>query len=168
MKIENGEITDRFSEFVNPGEPIPYRITQLTGITDSMVSGAESIEQILPRFLEFCKGTMVVGHNVGFDVGFVRENARRQGLPFAPTSLDTAGLARVLLPGHARYTLDAVAKLLGVSLEHHHRAVDDAEATAGIFWRTSARARRRSSSTFTRTTACSSRRTRRAGSTCTR
>ena len=133
VKIENGEITDRFSEFVNPGEPIPYRITQLTGITDSMVSGAESIEQILPRFLEFCKGTMVVGHNVGFDVGFVRENARRQGLPFAPTSLDTAGLARVLLPGHARYTLDAVAKLLGVSLEHHHRAVDDAEATAGIF-----------------------------------
>ncbi len=133
VKIENGEITGRFSEFVNPGEPIPYRITQLTGITDSMVFGAETIEQILPRFLEFCGDAMLVGHNVGFDVGFVRENARRQGLPFAPTSLDTAGLARVLLPGHARYTLDAVAKLLGVSLEHHHRAVDDAEATAGIF-----------------------------------
>ncbi len=133
VKIENGEITDRFSEFVDPGSPIPYRIQQLTGIRDEMVSGADPVEKVLPRFLAFAEGCRLVGHNVGFDIGFVREKAKLLDRRVDVTTLDTEGLARILLPGHARYTLDAVAKLLDVSLENHHRAVDDAEATAGIF-----------------------------------
>ena len=132
VKIEKGRITDRFSRFVNPGEPIPFRITQLTGISDSMVIGEEPIENVLPEFLSFCSGCVLVGHNVGFDIGFVKANAGRLGLPCSFTTLDTLGMARALLPGHAKYTLDAVAKNLGVSLENHHRAVDDAECTAGI------------------------------------
>ena len=133
VKVENGKITGLFSEFVNPGIPIPYRITQLTGITDDMVIDADPIEKVLPGFLEFSEGCVLVGHNVGFDIGFVRENCRRLGYDCPFTTMDTLGISRALLPGHAKYTLDAVAKILGVSLENHHRAVDDAECTAGIF-----------------------------------
>ncbi len=133
VKIEHGTITGRFSEFVNPGEPVPYRIQQLTGIRDDMVAGADPVEEVLPRFLSFAEGCRLVGHNVSFDIGFVREKAKRLGRRVDVTTLDTEGLARILLPGHAHYTLDAVAKLLDVPLENHHRAVDDAEATAGIF-----------------------------------
>ena len=133
VKIEKGQIRDRFSQFVNPELPIPYRITQLTGISDSMVIGAETIEEVLPDFLRFCEGCILVGHNVQFDIGFIRANAGRLGLPCHFTTADTLGMARALLPGHAKYTLDAVAKLLGVSLDNHHRAVDDAECTAGIW-----------------------------------
>ena len=131
--IENGEIRDRFSEFVNPCIPIPYEIQKLTGIDDSMVIDARKIDEVLPDFLRFCEGAVLVGHNVGFDIGFVREKARQLGLSADFTTVDTEGIARALLPGHSRYTLDAVAKILEVSLENHHRAVDDAEATAGIF-----------------------------------
>ena len=133
VKVENGQITDRFSEFVNPQIPIPYRITQLTGITDDMVIGADPISDVLPRFLEFSKDCVLVGHNVGFDIGFVRENCKRLGYPCPFTTVDTLGISRALLPGHAKYTLDAVAKVLGVVLKNHHRAVDDAECTAEIF-----------------------------------
>ena len=133
VKIVKGQVRDRFSQFVNPEIPIPYRITQLTGITDSMVIGAKPIELVLPYFLRFCEGCILVGHNVQFDIGFIQENAKRQGLPCRFTTADTLGLARSLLPGHAKYTLDAVAKLLNVSLDNHHRAVDDAECTAGIW-----------------------------------
>ena len=135
VKIENGQITGRFSEFVNPQIPIPYRITQLTSIRDDMVINADPIEKVLPRFLEFCRGFVLVGHNVGFDIGFIDENARQQGLESDFTTIDTEQIARVLLPGHARYTLDAVAKQLNVNLGFHHRAVDDAECTAGIFFK---------------------------------
>ncbi len=133
VKVKDGKILERFSEFVNPQVPIPYHITQLTSITDDMVISADTIEDVLPRFLEFSKDCILVGHNVGFDIGFVRENAKRLGLEAPHTTVDTLGLSRALLPGRAKYTLDAVAKVLNVSLENHHRAVDDAECTALIF-----------------------------------
>ena len=133
VKIEKGQITGRFSEFVNPRIPIPFRITELTSIRDDMVIDSPVIEDTLPRFLEFCRGCVLVGHNVAFDIGFIDENARRLGLETGFTTVDTMMIARFLLPGHNRYTLDAVAKLLNVDLGFHHRAVDDAECTAGIF-----------------------------------
>ena len=133
VKVENGQITDKFSTYVNPNEPIPFRIEQLTGINDAMVADAPVIEDILPKFLEFCEGSVLVAHNAEFDIGFVRANAERMGIAFDPTYLDTVLLARVLLPHLAKYTLDNVAKALGVTLENHHRAVDDAGATADIF-----------------------------------
>ena len=133
VKVENGEVTDRFSTFVNPQTPIPFEIEKLTGINDEMVVDAPLIETVLPRFLDFCQGTVLVAHNAGFDISFIQENARRLDLPFDYTYVDTVGIARVLLPHQARHTLDAVAKTLNISLENHHRAVDDAEATAQIF-----------------------------------
>ena len=131
--VENGEITDRFSTFVNPKVPIPFRIEQLTSINDSMVMGAPTIEEVLPKFLEFCQGAVMVAHNADFDMGFIMKNCDRQGIEHDFTYVDTVGMARFLLPALNRFKLDTVAKAVGVSLENHHRAVDDAACTAEIF-----------------------------------
>ena len=131
--VENGKITDRFSTFVNPQVPIPFRIEQLTSINDSMVMNARPIEEILPEFLKFCEGATMVAHNADFDMSFIIENCNRMGIPNDFTYVDTVGMARFLLPALNRFKLDTVAKAVGVSLDHHHRAVDDAECTARIF-----------------------------------
>ena len=133
VRVSGGEIVDKFSTFVNPEVPIPFEIEKLTSINDAMVIGAPKIEEALPRFLEFCGDAALVGHNAAFDVSFVAHSAARLGLPFDPTVLDTVTLAQHLLPNLNRYKLDMVAKALNVSLENHHRAVDDAGATAEIF-----------------------------------
>ena len=133
VRVEKGEITDKFSVFVNPQLPIPFEIEKLTGISDEMVMNEPAIEEILPQFLDFCKGAVMVAHNAGFDMSFIRKNSERQGLPCEFTVVDTVALARILLPQLNRYKLDNVAKALNVSLENHHRAVDDAGCTAEIF-----------------------------------
>ena len=133
VKVVNGEIVDRFSTFVNPERPIPFEITGLTGITDEMVMGAPAIGTVLPQFLEFARDGVLVAHNAGFDVGFIEQNCREQGLNDRFIYVDTVALARVLLPTLSKYKLNIVAKALNISLENHHRAVDDAGATAEIF-----------------------------------
>lgn len=133
VKVRGTEIIDRFSTFVDPKEPIPHRITALTSIDDSMVRGQETIEQVLPKFLDFARGCVLVAHNAGFDTSFIREACKRQELEYDFSHVDTVELSRVLLPHLANYKLHTVAKDLGVSLQHHHRAVDDAECTAHIF-----------------------------------
>lgn len=135
VKVVNGQIVDRFSTFVNPEVPIPFEIEKLTSINDSMVIDAETIETVLPKFLAFVGDAVLVAHNAGFDVGFIKENASRQNISADFTYVDTVAIARTLLTGQAKYTLDAVAKTLKISLENHHRAVDDAECTAEIFVR---------------------------------
>ena len=135
VKVKDGEVVDRFSTFVNPQIPIPFRIEKLTSIRDDMVMNYDTIEVILPRFLEFIGGddTVLVAHNANFDMSFIRENMKRMGMECPYTFIDTMGIARILLPNQGKHTLDAVAKSLGVDLENHHRAVDDAECTAWIF-----------------------------------
>ena len=133
VRVEEGQITDRFSAFVNPQIPIPFEIEKLTGISDDMVLEEPLVEEVLPRFLEFCRGAVLVAHNADFDMSFIRKNAERQGLVCDFTVADTVGLARILLPQLNRYKLDTVAKALNISLENHHRAVDDAGCTAEIF-----------------------------------
>ena len=133
VKVQNGAIVDRFSTFVNPEVPIPFRIEQLTSIRDDMVIDAPVIEDILPKFMEFCDGCIMVAHNADFDMSFIKKNCMRQGIECNPTIVDTVGLARVLLSNLNRFKLDTVAKALGVSLDNHHRAVDDAACTAEIF-----------------------------------
>lgn len=133
VKVVNGKIDSNFSEFINPQIPIPFRIEQLTGINDSMVIEAETIDKILPKFLEFCGDCVMVAHNADFDMSFICKNAADLGCEYKPTILDTVSLARQLLPNLNKYKLDVVAKALNISLEHHHRAVDDAGCTAEIF-----------------------------------
>jgi len=133
VKVIAGEIVDKYSTFVNPEVPIPYEIEQLTSINDDMVIAAPKIEEILPQFLSFCKDCILVAHNASFDVGFINKNAERMGIETDFTVIDTVGLSRILLPNLSKYKLNVVAKALNVSLENHHRAVDDAGATAEIF-----------------------------------
>ncbi len=133
VKMKDGQILDRFSEFVDPKEPIPFHITRLTSITDDMVIGAPTRDEIIPRFVEFCKDCILVGHNVGFDISFINENCRQLGIDVDYTTVDTMGLSRAFFPRQAKHNLDAVCKTLNVVNEHHHRAVDDAECTAKIF-----------------------------------
>ena len=133
VKVQNGKIVDKFSTFVNPQVPIPFRIEQLTSINDSMVIDAPVIADILPEFMKFCEGCVMVAHNAHFDMSFIKKNCQRLDIPCKPTIVDTVALARVLLPNLNRFKLDTVAKALGVSLENHHRAVDDAGCTAEIF-----------------------------------
>ncbi len=133
VKVEDGQIVERFSTYVNPKRMIPYRIVELTSITDDDVAKADTIDVILPRFMEFCKGSYLVAHNASFDTSFIKENCRRLGLTYDFSHVDTVEMARVLLPHLANYKLQTVAKDLDVSLENHHRAVDDAECTAQIY-----------------------------------
>lgn len=132
VKVVNGEIVDTFSTFVNPQMPIPPKITQLTSITDEMVKDAPTMEEILDSFLEFCKDSVVVAHNAAFDTGFMRHAARRFNRNFDFAVLDTLQLARKMFPELKSHRLNVVAEHLKVSLENHHRAVDDSKATADI------------------------------------
>ncbi len=133
VKIKNGEIIERFSEFINPQVPIPYRIEKLTSINDDMVIDAPTREIIIPKFVEFCKDAVLVGHNVAFDISFINQNCKELGIDVDYTTVDTLWLSRYFFPLQAKHTLDAVAKTLNIVLGHHHRAVDDAECTALIF-----------------------------------
>ena len=134
VKVVDGKIIDRFSTFVNPERPIPAEITKLTGITNETVADAPVITEILPKFLEFCQDAVLVAHNANFDTGFIRLNAERKcGIEVKNTVLDTLELSRALLPDLKKHKLDIICEQLGVSLEGHHRAVNDAEATAEVF-----------------------------------
>ena len=130
-----GNVVDRFSEFVNPEEPIPYSVEKLTSINDNMVKNADTIEKVLPRFLEFCKGAMLVAHNATFDTTFIRVNCKRLGLEYDFTALDTMTLAYIFLPELGRYNLDRLTNYFKLTNAHHHRACDDAEVTSEIFIR---------------------------------
>ncbi len=116
VKVENGRITERFSEFVNPQIPIPFRIEELTSINDNMVADAPTIDVILPKFEKFCEGCVMVAHNAEFDMSFIRKNYEDLGIEREDTVVDTVGMARFLLPQLNRFKLDTVAKAVGVSL----------------------------------------------------
>ena len=136
VKVENGEITDKFSTFVNP--EVPDSHSEIEELTEHQrriwCMDAPTIEEILPEFLKFCEGAVMVAHNASFDMSFIEENCRTTGP--CPANLPVWIRWRwpvFLLPQLNRAKLDTVAKALNVSLENHHRAVDDAGCTAEIF-----------------------------------
>jgi len=133
VKILGEEIIDTYHSFIDPGVPLSEKIKELTGITDNMLVGEPTEDEIIPKFLDFCEDAILVAHNANFDVGFIRNAAERLlSREIHNTVLDTVELARLLLPDIKNHKLNTVAEHLGVSLENHHRAVDDAQATAGI------------------------------------
>lgn len=131
--VEGGTIKDQFSTFVNPQMDIPYKIQELTGITNEMVEDAPLVEEALADFMEFSKDAIMVAHNADFDTGFIAEKCALVGIEYSHEKIDTLMLARVLLTNIKRFTLDKVCKELGINLKGHHRAVNDAAATAEIF-----------------------------------
>ena len=136
--LKNGEITDRFQTFVNPGRRLTPEIIGLTGITDAMLKDAPQPKEALEAFLQFVDGRPLAAHNAEFDIGFIREGCRKAGLEFSPTYVDSLILAQNLLPGLGKYKLDIVADHLDLPAFNHHRASDDA-ATVGYmlipFWK---------------------------------
>ncbi len=133
VKISNGVITARYNQLVNPERKLSPKIVELTGITDEMLQNQPTIDQVLPEFLSFAQGSVLVAHNSDFDTGFIRESCRRENLLYNFIAIDTVALSRALLTDMKSHKLNLVAKRLGISLENHHRAVDDAQATAEIF-----------------------------------
>mgnify|MGYP000152795543 FL=1 len=128
--LKNGEITDRFQTFVNPGRRLTPEIIGLTGITDAMLKDAPQLKEALEAFLQFVNGRPLAAHNAEFDIGFIREGCRRVGLDFSPTYVDSLILAQNLLPELSKYKLDIVAEHLDLPAFNHHRASDDAATVA--------------------------------------
>ena len=133
VKVKNFEIVDRFNELINPEKDISYKVQELTGITNDLIKDKPTIEEILPRFMEFVGDSVLVAHNAEFDIGFINQKCKEMNIEFKNKSVDTLMLARILLPHLKRFKLNNLTKELGVPLHNHHRAVDDAAATAQIF-----------------------------------
>ncbi|MBE6657069.1 MAG: PolC-type DNA polymerase III [Ruminococcaceae bacterium] len=136
VRIKNGEVLDRFNTFVDPGCPIPEEITALTGITDDMVRGAPSAKEALEAFFAFIGGKdkLLIAHNAGFDIGFIRRAAQESGLPFENPYLDTVSMSRYVNPDLKKHKLNLVAEYFGLGDFNHHRASDDAEMLARIYF----------------------------------
>jgi DNA polymerase-3 subunit epsilon len=135
VKVRGGQVLGEFATLVDPGRTIPPQITILTGITDAMVFDAPRIESVLPMFLEFLRGSVLVAHNARFDVGFLRAACARQQLPWpGPAVVDTVRLARKVLPRAEAPSvrLSALAALLGARTRPDHRALTDARATVDV------------------------------------
>ena len=133
MKLKDGEVLDELSCFVNPEKHIPQRVSEVTNITDEMVADAETIDKVFPKILDFIKDSVIVAHNAGFDVGFLRQNAKSLGYDFDYTYLDTLSLAKDLFPDYKKYKLGKIADNLGIKVEVAHRALDDVDTTVKVF-----------------------------------
>ncbi|MEB3101124.1 PolC-type DNA polymerase III [Ferviditalea candida] len=135
VKMKEDKVIDRFASFVNPHQSIPYNITQLTNITDDMVKDAPEVETVIPQFIDFIGNAVLVAHNARFDMGFLQAACKNLGLPeILNPVLDTLELARFLYPSLKNHRLNTLADKLKVSLENHHRAIDDAEALGHILF----------------------------------
>lgn len=132
IKLKGKEIIEEFSVFINPEQPLSQFTTDLTNITDDMVKDAETIDKVLPKFLEFCGDSTVVAHNAKFDVGFINQKAKELEKEFTPSYIDTLQWARILIPDLKRHGLGYVANYFGLDFQHH-RAVEDTKVTAEIF-----------------------------------
>jgi DNA polymerase-3 subunit epsilon len=133
VRVRGGEVLGSFQSLLNPGVRIPSFIAQFTGISQEMVATAPASHEVLPGFLSFVEGAIVVGHNVGFDIGFLNYEAQLLGQSFPIDGLDTIPLARRFLPGLRRFKLDNVADHLKITTSNRHRALGDARVTAAVF-----------------------------------
>ena len=131
--MKDGREVDRFQTFVDPERPLDKKIVDLTGIDDSMLRGAPKIEEVLPKFLEFVGGRVLVAHNADFDTGFIRMECNRQGYEYNFTSADTLIMSQNLMPHLSKFKLDVVANALSLPDFAHHRAADDA-VTCGLLF----------------------------------
>ena len=140
VKVQNGKIIDRFDELIDPHRPIPKKITELTFITDEMVSGKDNEENVTKRFLDWAQDLPMVAHNAKFDISFMKAACNKYNLKeFNATVIDTMSLARLLHPEWPNHKLQTLTKRLDVPWdeEKHHRADYDAEGTALCFYKMS-------------------------------
>ncbi|SDX55056.1 exonuclease domain-containing protein [Hymenobacter psychrophilus] len=134
--IHDGEkVVDEFSSLINPGRPIPFFITQLTGITDDMVREAPRFHEVARKVVEMTEGCVFVAHNVRFDYSFLKKEFGDLGYTYSRKTLCTVRLSRSLMPGQPSYSLGKLCQNIGIPLNGRHRAAGDAAATAILFGR---------------------------------
>ncbi|HZO73473.1 MAG TPA: exonuclease domain-containing protein [Ktedonobacteraceae bacterium] len=148
VRLRGDEVIASFQHLINPGRRIPPFIAKFTGITQEMVNEAPSAAEIFPELQRFIDGAILVGHNLGFDIGFLSHEARLLGQGFPLDGLDTIPLARRFLPGLKRFRLDVVAEHLKIPTMNRHRAMGDARVTAAIFLRLLERAQQQGIATL--------------------
>lgn len=129
VRLEEGEITGKFHSLVNPGQPLPVKIKRLTGLDDSDLTHAPALSRVIPEILDFIGDNAITGHNVQFDLGFLKAAGV---LPFYKSSYDTLELARLVVPGAPGYRLNALCAWLNIHVTANHRALDDALAAASL------------------------------------
>jgi DNA polymerase-3 subunit epsilon len=135
VRVRAGRITEEFSQLVNPGGPIPPFVARLTGIDERMLASEPPIREAWPRVAQFLGDSVLVAHNVGFDVGFLDAAATAfDGAPLPNPRLCSLRLARRLLPALRRSGIDALAAEFGIPVADRHRALGDARVTAEIFF----------------------------------
>jgi len=132
-RVMDGKVIETFSELVNPGKSIPANIVVLTGITDQMVAKAPGINEVMPRFIEFCGDLPILGHNIAFDYSFLKTAAKKLGLTFEKSGLDTMVLTRRFLERQRSYSLTNLILAMGIHRQNAHRGLDDALATSEIY-----------------------------------
>jgi len=132
LLTENGRIVDEFSSLINPDQPLTDTIVKITGITDAMLQDQPRIDQVLPEFLKFIEGSILVAHNAEFDMGFLKAAAERLGFQLDWPCFCTLKLARELLPELESKNLDTLAKHFGLSFEARHRSIGDCKVTSAV------------------------------------
>lgn len=135
VRVKDGEVLEVFNTFVNPEVHIPENITELTGISDDMVADAPKTKEAVESFLAFIGDRTLVAHNATFDMGFIRKAADDYGLKFDNAYIDTVSMSRFVNPDLKKHKLDIIAEYYGLGDFNHHRASDDAEMCAAIFYR---------------------------------
>lgn len=130
VRLLDGQVVDEYAQLIDPGFPIPPFITSITGIDTAQVTGQPKIEQVLPAIKAFVGDTPIIGHNIDFDAGFMNKHGALE----TNVRIDTYDLAAVLLPRAPRYSLTSLTAEIGIDLEQAHRALDDAKATALLYW----------------------------------
>lgn len=125
---DNGRITEEWSTLLDPGVHIPYKIQELTGISNNMVKGAPGFEDVAEEVAELLEGRLFVAHNARFDLGFLKNAFKRLGIDFSPHVLCTVKLSRRLFPGQGRHNLDTLKRVHGIVADQRHRALADAKS----------------------------------------
>lgn len=133
VKVKNGRVVDTFSELINPGIPVPWRITEVTGIDDSMVRGCDNVSVVLRKFLKFCDVDVILGHNLNFDYSFLAEKSAEIGMKFSKYGLDTLTMAKKHLKNLESRKLDYLCAYYGIEDKEHHRAYNDAGVTVELY-----------------------------------
>lgn len=132
IRVEQGEITEEFSTFVNPGRKLEERITELTGIRDEDLTEAPELDEVFPKLLEFMGDLPLLGHSILFDYSFLKKAAVDRKLTFERSAVDTLQIARKYLPDLPHRNLEYLCRYYEIP-HHAHRALEDAKATDRLF-----------------------------------
>lgn len=133
VRVADNKPVEKYTSFVDPGIPVPAHITELTGIDNTMARSGRNIRPVMEEFLEFCENSVILGHNIPFDFGFLQQNAANMGKNFPNLAIDTLQIARKFLPGLPSRKLGDLCSYYGLTQTKRHRAYEDAEAASRLY-----------------------------------